>query len=302
MNLKYLALGTTILTLFSLSVQAEQLTSAVETTNEAESIQVEKKSELRANLRRLGLEVSSTTVKNAKEYQDSPVSQLNADSQTLIRGVFDFVLEYETDMSRWDNSVFMNYGKTKIKAYNEVSETTENEDKILLTSDYTYKVFKFQNIDLGPFASIAYQTEFTRNEDAPRMKVFRGKTGMKLLNGKIIKDLYIAGVGEYDMTYSENVSKLAGEIGWRLEDTLRDGVKLSTDGYFRKYFSYSHYIGSDLKHDLSLTARMDVDVTDTLTFGPYLSYRLAKSREAEKHGSNLMIGLSISYKNLLNLW
>lgn len=302
MNLKYLTVGTALLTLFTMSAQAEQSINPTETLNEAESVQVEKTSELRANLRRLGLEVSSTSVSNAKEYQNSPVSQLNSDSQTLIRGILDFVLEYETDMSRWDNSVYMNYGKTKIKAYNEASETTENEDKILLTSDYTYKVFKFQNIDLGPFASIAYQTEFTRNEDAPRMKVFRGKTGMKLLNGKVIKDLYIAGVGEYDMTYSENVSKFAGEVGWRLEDSLRDGVKMSTDGYFRKYFSYSHYIGTDLKYDLSLTARMDVDVTKTLTFGPYLSYRLAKSREAEKHGSNFMIGLSISYKNLLNLW
>ncbi len=264
----------------------------------------EKPAEWRANFRRIGLELSSTKVSNAKEYENSPVTQLNADNQSLIKGVFDFVLEYENEKSRWDNSIFLNYGRTKIKGHEEgdVSETSENEDKILLTSDYTYKKWKYKGIDLGPFASVAYQTEFTRNEDAPRMKVFRGKSGLKLLSGKYVEELYVAGVGEYDITYSDHVSKFAMETGWRLGHTLREGVKVSTDGYFRKYFTYSQYVGTDLKYDLNVTARMDVDITDTLTFGPYISYRLAQSREAESHASNLMIGVSLSYKNLFQLF
>lgn len=260
--------------------------------------------EWRLNFRRVGLELSSTKVSNAKEYENSPVTQLNADNQSLIKGVFDGVLEYETNKYRWDNSLFLNYGRTKIKGHQEgdVSETNENEDKILLSSDYTYKTWKYRGMDLGPFASLAYQTEFTRNEDAPRMKVFRGKSGLKLLSGKIIEELYVAGVGEYDITYSDHVSKFALETGWRLGHVLRDGVKFSTDGYFRKYLSYSQYIGTDLKYDLNVTARMDVDITDTLTFGPYISYRLAQSREASSHASNLMIGVSLSYKNLFHLF
>ncbi len=260
--------------------------------------------EWRLNFRRVGLELSSTKVSNAKEYENSPVTQLNADNQSLIKGVFDGVLEYETNKYRWDNSLFLNYGRTKIKGHQEgdVSETNENEDKILLSSDYTYKTWKYRGMDLGPFASLAYQTEFTRNEDAPRMKVFRGKSGLKLLSGKVIEELYVAGVGEYDITYSDHVSKFALETGWRLGHVLRDGVKFSTDGYFRKYLSYSQYIGTDLKYDLNVTARMDVDITDTLTFGPYISYRLAQSREASSHASNLMIGVSLSYKNLFHLF
>ena len=260
--------------------------------------------EWRLNFRRVGLELSSTKVSNAKEYENSPVTQLNADNQSLIKGVFDGVLEYENDKYRWDNSIFLNYGRTKIKGHQEgdVSETSENEDKILLSTDYTYKTWKYRGMDLGPFASLAYQTEFTRNEDAPRMKVFRGKSGLKLLSGKVIEELYVAGVGEYDITYSDHVSKFALETGWRLGHVLREGVKFSTDGYFRKYLSYSKYIGTDLEYDLNLTARMDVDITDTLTFGPYISYRLAQSREASSHASNLMIGVSLSYKNLFHLF
>lgn len=298
MNLKILSLITVAVSaLFSFSAVA------AETTNEAEAVQVQKPSELRLNVRRVGLELSSTEVSNSKEYENSPVSQLNTDSQSVIKGILDVVLEYDHENMRWDNSVFLNYGKTKIKPRDEISETTENEDKILLTSDYTYKLLKVRNMDVGPFVSVAYQTEFTRNDDAPRMKVFRGKAGAKLLSGKIIKELYVAGVGEYDVTYSDDKTvKFALETGWRLEHTVRDGVKLSTDGYFRKYLSYSSYVGTDLKYDLSLTARMDVDMTQSLTFGPYISYRQAQAREAHKKGSNLMIGVSLAYKDLFQLW
>ncbi len=260
-------------------------------------------SELRANFRRVGLEMSETSVSHAEEYSNSPVTQLSADGQTLIKGVFDFVLEYDHEKMRWDNSLFMNYGKTKIKPANGPAESSENEDKILLTSDYTYKLWRVHDkLDLGPFVSGAYQTEFTENDDAPRMKVLRAKGGLKLLSGKVIKELYVAAVGEYDMTYSDKVSKSAGEIGWRLEKDLREGVKMSTDGYFRKYLSYSHYIGTDLKYDLSLTARMDVAITKTLSFGPYLSYRLAQSREADVTGSNVMIGVSLAYTDIFQLF
>lgn len=257
---------------------------------------------LKANFRRVGLDISSTNVSHAREYENSPVAQLSADSQTVVKGVFDFLLEYNHGNTRWNNGIYAEYGKTKIKPAGEPSETNENADKILLSSDYAHKMLKFRSLDFGPMVNAEYQTEFTANDNAPRMQVLRGKAGMKLFDGKIIKDFYIAGVAEYDMTYSDaHVSKSAGEIGWRIEDKPRDGVSFSTDGYYRKYFSYSRYVGTDLKYDLNLTARMDVNMTNTLTFGPYVSYRLARSREANVAGSNFMIGLSFTYKDLFDL-
>lgn len=257
---------------------------------------------LKADFRRVGLELSSTNVTHSREYQNSPVTQLSTDSQTVVKGVFDFLLEYNRDNLRWNNTIYAEYGETKVKPVDEPAETNETADKIVFSSDYAHKMFKFKTIDFGPMAVAEYQTEFTANDDAPRTKVLRAKGGLKLFNGTVIKDLYIAGVAEYDMTYSnEHVSKSAGEIGWRIEDKPRDGVLFSTDGYYRRYFSFSRYVGTDLKYDLNLTARMDVNVSDTLTFGPYLSYRYARSREADVAGSNFTIGVSFAYKDLFNL-
>lgn len=258
-------------------------------------------STLKANLRRAALEVSSVNVSNAKAYENSPITELSTDSQTLIKGVFDFVLEYNQDKLRWNNGLFMEYGKTKIKPADGPTETNENSDKILLYSDYAYKAYKYDTIYFGPMLNVEYQTEFTRNDDAPRHKALRGKAGITLFDGTIIKDLYIAAVGEYDMTYSEHVSKMAGEIGWRFEYDVREGVKLSTDGYYRDYFSYSEYIGTDLKYDLNAKARMDVKLFGNFTMGPYISYRQGEARETSLTGRNIGIGISLGYNNVYDL-
>lgn len=256
---------------------------------------------LKLNFRRVGLELSSTSITHSREYQNSPVTQLSTDSQTVVKGVFDFMLEYNRENLQWNNGIYAEYGETKVKPVDQPAEKNENADKILISSDYAHKLYEFNGVKFGPMATVEYQTEFTANNGTPRTKVARGKAGLKLFDGDVIKNLYIAAVGEYDMTYDPHVSKSAAEFGWRLEDSPRDGVQYSTDGYFRRYLSYSHYVGTDLIYDLNATARMDVQLNTTLTFGPYMSYRYARSREAHVSGSNFTIGVAFTYKNLFDL-
>jgi hypothetical protein len=149
----------------------------------------------------------------------------------------------------------------------------------------------------------AYETEFepTKGTDN-RLKVTRGSAGISLFDSDIIKSLYVAGMYEYDFTYGhDQVSKFAVETGWRLEYLIREGVKLSTDGYYREYLNYSTYVGTDLERDLSVAARMDTNLWGAFTMGPYVQYRRAKARDAEHYGSNLMIGISFNYINKFGL-
>lgn len=259
------------------------------------------RSPLRADFRRVSLDISSTSVSNAEEYQDSPNSQLSADGQTQFKGVFDFALEYEQPDWQWNNSLFMEYGKTRLKKADGEVTSNENADKILLTSDYSRKMWKYEEADVGPFASLGYQTEFTANTDAPRNKTLRGKTGIKLFNGTYVKELYAAAVGEADLTYAETNYKSAYEIGIRAEYPLREGVKFRLESYFRDYLTYSVYEGTDFKYEFNLTSRMDVKIKNDFSLAPYISYFQAQSREAPVEGSNFMIGLSFTYASLFNL-
>ena len=247
-------------------------------------------------VRRIGLELSNTQVRNAKEYKDSPISALTADSQEFIKGVFDVALEYEAGRFQWDYSLFMEYGETKLKPVEGETTSSENADDILLSSNLEYECWEFSGFKFGPMVRAAYDTEFVASGEAPRQNVARANAGLSLFGNTVIKSLYLTGVYEYDFTYADNkVSKLAAELGWRFEYEVREGVKLSSNGYYREYLSYSDYISTDLERDLSAVARLDTNLWGDLTMGPYVQYRRARARGVDVYGSNFIVGISFNY-------
>ena len=255
----------------------------------------------RANFRRVALDVSSTSVGNAEEYKDSPNSKLSADGEEVIKGVFDFVLEHETAQSRWDNGIYAEYGKTTLKPAEGEDSKTENADKILISTDYTQKIWKWKEADVGPFTSLGYQTEFTKNDDAPLTKVLRGKVGVKALNGTFFDEVYAALVQDWDMTYDEDIQKTAGEVGGRWKYNLREGVDFKLEGYYRHYFAFSKYEATDFDYELNFTGRMDVELKNSFKLSPFVQYFRAKARGADKEGDNLLIGVSLGYSNIFDL-
>lgn len=245
------------------------------------------------NVRRIGLDWTKTDMKNAEQYQNSSVAALKASDQENLKGVFDVALEYGFDRFKWDNSLFMEYGKQSITNVNGEKTTDESADKILLSSDLAYACWDFDSFKLGPIVRGQYETEF---QGDPRRNVIRPNAGFALFDHDIIKSLYIVGVYEYDFTYAdEKVNKSAVEAGWRLDYKLREGVKFSSDGYYRKYLSFSQYVPEDLEYDFLAVARMDTNVWGDLTMGPYVKYRRAHSRQAIDYGANTSIGISFSY-------
>jgi hypothetical protein len=245
------------------------------------------------NVRRIGFDWSKTDINNAPEYQNSSIAALKASDQEDLKGVFDVALEYGFNRFKWDNSLFMEYGKQTITPYNEEKVTDESADKILFSSDLAYACWDFDSFKLGPIVRGQYETEFAGD---PRRNILRPNAGFALFDHDIIKSLYTVGVYEYDFTYSDaKVNKSAVETGWRLEYELREGVRFSSDGYYRKYLSYSQYVGEDLNYDFSAVARLDTNIWGDFTMGPYVKYRRAHSRQAVDYGSNTSIGISFSY-------
>lgn len=277
------------------------LAQSTEIVAPVEEKEVEKSGELRANFKRIAIEASSTSVKNGEKYENSPVSSLSADSKTVLAGVFDFAIEYEQEKYRWDNIIYTKYSREKTKAINEVSEVDKKDDEIRFETDYTRKIWKYNDADFGPFINAGYQTEWSKDDSSPKTSIARGKAGLKLFNGKHFSSLYIAGVGEHDMTYATDISKVAIEIGEVAKFPLREGVNFQVEGYYRVYVHYSDYAYEDFKYDLNLVSRMDVKLNDTLSLAPFISYRYAESRGAGVAGSNFMIGISGVYSDMFKM-
>lgn len=207
---------------------SENASSPAETVADAAS--------LTANIKRIAVEYleHSVTNKDDPNYPDS----YNADEQHNISGLFDGNLTYDRSTMVWVNGLYAIYGKSKTTE-NGVTTENENDDEILLYTDYTHKIWHLEQGIVGPFAYLGYETEFTDfNLDGTdyRTKILRAKTGLKLYDSENFKQLYIALVEEDDMTYKNDNMKTGAEIGYEFHYPLNPNTTFVSEGYYRHFF------------------------------------------------------------------
>jgi len=261
---------------------------------------------LELELKQLAVSVTSTEVHNSTVAFTN--ARLTADSQTAIQGKLDFDAKYFASKLLWTNNLFMEYGKTSVRPVNKEEVVTENSDKITITTDLTYRLWKVSEdfiggFEAGPFANIGYETEF----DAPeveidgekvtgnRKQILRGKAGAKLFEGKYLKELYAAYVFERDFTYSPESTNTAFEAGFRAEAEIREGVKLVAWSYYRDYQHYSEEKISDLDYETESEIRLDVKLWNNLAVAPFVNYYCAAAQHFNCVADNWYTGIQISY-------
>lgn len=253
-------------------------------------------------LKKLSFDLTSTEVRNAQDYQDFSNARLTSDSQTAVRGLFDMSGDYHAKHYLWTNELLMDYGRTKIRPVEGEKITNENADNILLTTGYTQRLWKVDDFmggfEVGPFFNLGYETEFTKPDNSPRKKILRGTGGIKLFEGKYIKNLFVAIVGERDYTYDPASSKLAWEAGFKVEQPIREGVTAKYSALYRDYLSSSEKRATDLDYELEADARLDVQLYKNLYLAPFVSYYTAKGKYVSKRGQNVYVGVSLSFSHL----
>lgn len=252
-------------------------------------------------LKRASLDLSSTDVKHAEEYQDFPNAKLTADSQNVVKGHLDLTGDYFARTFVWGNELLMDYGKTTLKPYDGQKTTNETADNIELTSSYTQRLWKAEHFlggfEAGPFGSLTYQTEFNSQSGSPLKKVLRAALGIKIFEGKYIKNFHVAGFAEDDFTYDPSSEKYGWQTGFEINQPIREGVKAVYSGMFRNYLHISRKEPTDLDYELTLDARLDVAVLKELSVAPFIQYYTAQARAFGARGENLFVGVSFSFSH-----
>jgi len=253
-------------------------------------------------LKRAALDLSSTSVKHAEDYEGFPNAKLTADSEKVIKGHLDLTGDYFSQYFVWGNELLMNYGKTTLKPVNGQKVTSENADQILFTSSYTQRLFKEEELlggfEAGPFAALSYETEFNSQAGSRLKKVLRAEAGLKIFEGQYVKNLFISAFAEDDFTYDPSSEKYGWQTGFEINQPIREGVKAVYTGLFRDYLHITRKQPIDLDYELSLAARLDVAVFKELSIAPFIEYYTAQGRTVAKRGENLFVGVTFSFSHL----
>ena len=242
------------------------------------------------------------------ENASSPAETV-ADAASLTANIKRIAVEYlEHSVTNKDDpnypGLYAIYGKSKTTE-NGVTTENENDDEILLYTDYTHKIWHLEQGIVGPFAYLGYETEFTDfNLDGTdyRTKILRAKTGLKLYDSENFKQLYIALVEEDDMTYKNDNMKTGAEIGYEFHYPLNPNTTFVSEGYYRHFFSYSQKEATDFKYKLSTNNRIETKLVGDLYLAPFYNYELAETRGASRSRAQSTFGLSLSYNKSFDLF
>ena len=274
---------------------------------EEEAIYKEQKIGWQVDLKRISLNFSSTTLRNQDLYSVSADTRLQGDSQIVAQGYLNLNMDYYSSNFVIFNSLLAEYGQTIIFPKNAPSVSNKNLDRIILSSDYTQRIWEFDEFlgiprlyfELGPYSKVSYQTEFVASNEFGRRQIVRANLGVKLFSGMVLKDFALTIFGEKDFNPNISAQSLGLELGLAFEKRFKHGGKLY---YMMSASDYLYNVSSnayDPKYYLELEVRYDLNLYKKLSIAPFLKLYMLQGKYFDRSGSNIMTGLVFSFGQVL---
>ncbi|MDO8804131.1 MAG: hypothetical protein Q7R35_06855 [Elusimicrobiota bacterium] len=260
----------------------------------------------RINLRSLSLQMTNTEVTGPASYAGVNETRLSAVNQTQIQGSGRLFSEFYSGRFRWDTGISADYGRTALRPRGQPRLTTESVDQLTYESQLVYRVKNYNGalgqLVIGPYASAAYDTEFSRVEPMPFKKILRGSGGIKLFEGSIIQELYTGLTTEQVYTDNPPRTRYAAEAGFRLSMPLPGtALQLNADGNYRNFARGRFDTDSDLKQRLELNLKASTRLYGDIMISPFVSYLFADGAKLPGSASNLTTGFALEYSRLFKI-
>lgn len=260
----------------------------------------------RVELSRISINFNTTQIDNEERYESFANSRLSGSSQLVIQAYGKLLADYYASRFVFFNSLLAEYGQTIIFATNDSPRVSNKTiDRILLTTGYTHRIWKLENIrggeklggEIGPFVSLSLQSEFTPSPNLPyRKKYLRLSVGARLFDSKYIQNLHLNLFGEDDFSdINHQIQSMGLESGIQLKHSLRDGVDFAGGLYYRQYLLSNYPRERDPSFEVELNLRLDTVIFKNLTISPFLSLYLLKGRYIPQAGTNIFVGVSLGY-------
>ncbi|WP_147288341.1 hypothetical protein [Helicobacter anseris] len=248
---------------------------------------------------RISLNLSSTSIQNQTNYEKFSNTHFKGDSQIVAESSLLFHSNYYAKHFVIFNTIFSEYGRNIIYPTDGKKIDNTTLDRIIISSDYTQKIWDFQHLwggfDMGPYAQISYQTQFIKQSGFNRTQILRFNTGLKLFDGKYLKNFYISLFGEEDFTYKNPRQSFGFNTGINLQYNFNPNVKLVNYLNFKQYFLNNYPLQLSPELELEWNIRAESAIFKHFSIAPFFSFYLLKGKYFEKPATNIMLGISLIY-------
>lgn len=252
----------------------------------------------RINLREFALQFANTKVENAQPFSQVKDARIQSVDQVLTQGSARLFSELSWGRLRWDVGATGEYGRITLQPRGLPEIVNETQDQLVLETELRHKTWRPPGQGgLGPFANVAYDTEFTRPDLIPKRQLVRYRLGLKLSEGARLKEASLGPAAETD----NSAAPARTHGGWAASLALEAPVGTSLarlEGSYLELFPTRHDSLQDLRRRLRARASLAVPLVGNLTLNPFVDFYLIEGLAFRSTGRNLLFGLSLAYSRL----
>jgi hypothetical protein len=258
--------------------------------------------EFRIKFKEASFDLINTDARNNDSFTNIRNSRITSYDQLVMGGNFISSLEYQYNKFNWETGLTLKYQQVRIFT---AEQTIKQDpiDKIYTDTEFSYNLFTFKNFSLAsgvsPFLNFSYETEFTKQEDLERIKLFDVIIGPKFYSGKFFDFFKLGAIIETDFAGSpdteygiyskiELTKRLINSAMWQSEMTLKYFPPMDSDS------------DDDLDIDLNIVNKLLIPVFSDISIGPLadvLLYR-GKTETTNSFGASIMLGITLSYSKI----
>lgn len=275
---------------------------------EVEVVYKEQKIGWQVDLKQISVNFSSTTLRNQDLYAISADTRLQGDSQIVAQGIFNLNADYYTRNFVVFNSLLAEYGRTVIFPQNANTIDNKTLDRILLSSDYTQRLWEINeafgvpkwHFEFGPYSKLSYQTEFVPStSELGRRQIVRINAGLKLFSGIVLKDFMLTAFGEKDFNPRIATQSFGYEVGLSLDKRFKNSTNLAFMLNFRDYLHNTTISEYNPKYYLEVEMRYNLNLYKRLKIAPFAKLYALQGKNMRTSGNNIMFGVVFSYVQML---
>ncbi len=255
------------------------------------------------DLKRLQLEYSQVSTTDVSAFSNVQDSRL----QSVDQRYFSTGLGYSASYRKYPfvNELGLNASYTKLELVPANSSQITNilNDEIRLFANTTIPVYRIEKAkwlgrEMGPFAELAYDTEFEKDAGQELKKDLLAFVGWKVLNGEFVKSTSLSLMIKKQLATGDERQALGANLRFELGSAV-----YNNQAQYRAYFDYRYFFddddttNADLRSRLSFDQYFDLKFLDQLSFGPFFKYFSLTRKTVNETVNQTVLGVSLSYTN-----
>ncbi len=255
------------------------------------------------DLKKIGFEFSQVSTSDVSAFTNVQDNRLQSVDQRYLSGNLTYTASYRKYPLINEVGTTMSYSKLELLPSNAAATVNTLNDEIRFFVNTTLPVYNLKNTkwlgeEMGPFVELAYDTEFEKDPDQELKQNGLSFLGWKILNGDFVKNSSLSLM--YEKRFAVGSERNATGVNLRFElgsAFFENQAQYKASCDYRYFFDYKDSLNADLASRLSLDQSFEFNLSNKISFGPFLKYLSLNRKIVNETVNQTLVGINFNYTN-----